>query len=439
MGIGGDYRLANAVVLSFMLLGCGARSELWRGGSGSAGTSTGGGGRASLGDMPRGGMGGVPTSVEPMPDCASNWQLSEPALTSIAAPVDAYSVALEAVDLNGDSAPELVTLYKTFETDAVNVIRFDRVRNSIIQGEASYPDYDANGGDLELGDWNHDGQVDVLVEHGGSATWLAGDGATGLKPGQPIATGRSDSGGQPAGRVRLADLDHDGALDATLLAGNVAKLVTFYGDGSGGTERVTIVPSTGTPFQDFVLVDMNDDGFLDAAGAEFGNIVVYFGSATGFVPEAAPLGDALLGSNISIEVGDIDADGKPDLVLSGAFSPPFELVLLRHRNGYALERIETYEMPQSLAIADVTGDGLADVVVTHGDDDSVDDGRSKLGVYVQCGGRLLPERLFDAPYVTTYSHSGVAIAHLSNRSCVDVVVGDPKHGPVLFHGSGCGP
>lgn len=355
--------------------------------------------------------------------CPANWKLSAP--TNIAVD-EHYRVVVEASDLDGDGQVEIVT------TTAEDVVVFSREETFEKTGTFKDDNQLRGGGDIELADWNGDGVLDVVVEHESAITCLQGDKKGGFLPGVLIGKTPSESSRGTYSRLRVADLDRDGALDAVLGTNNVGTLVVFYGNGTGGLKRTVVLPIyDGSVFDDFVLADVNDDGFLDAigVGSDHGPYV-HYSDAGELVPEGEPFGEQQEGNIDSIEAGDVDGDGETDLVISGGGNAPVDLIILRHSTGYEPERIESYEVPDSFAIADVTGDGFADIVVTHG-------GWEKIGVYVQCGGQLQPEKLFPAPYSSSYPPSGVAVGQLDDDDCPDVVIADYDNGLVFFHGSGC--
>ncbi|MCY0987422.1 FG-GAP-like repeat-containing protein [Nannocystis sp. ILAH1] len=136
---------------------------------------------------------------------------------------------LDAADLDGDGAPELVIAVRDARAIAVVDPRTGSLR--------TYP-AGQDPVDLEVGDVDGDGRLDVVViDFFGEALHVlrgAGDGT--LKP--PVASPSS------AGEFYLALVDHDGDGDLDAVARNVsAQTILFHrNDGRGGFSSPTALP-----------------------------------------------------------------------------------------------------------------------------------------------------------------------------------------------------
>ena len=219
---------------------------------------------------------------------------------------------------------------------------------------------------LAIGDFNHDGHLDVATANtfNNTVSILLGDGTGSLSPsGSPIHVGRTPQA------IRAGDFNDDGFSDlavanysdgtvTTLLnnkngtftasaesvgsgpnsgpqalaingSGSSLKLaVANYRDntisvmqsnGSGAFGTQTIVPVGKGP-DDVNFADFNGDGIPDLVVSNYtdGTVDLVLGSTAGPYTLAGPF---KVGNNpYSAAVGDIDLDGTPDVVVSNCFS-----------------------------------------------------------------------------------------------------------------------
>jgi len=173
---------------------------------------------------------------------------------------------------------------------------------------------------LQVGDVNGDGHLDVIS----CTTWgydeivLLGDGAGAFHSISP--PNEIDGDGEPV-RLLLRDLNKDGWLDIAVSSSDDNKIQIYLGDGNGNFPAPPLeVEGVPKPFS-MASGDLNGDGNLDmaivcpsqpAGGSE---IAILLGDGTGnFTVSSVPV----LGEPVSVQVGDINGDGKLDLVMSGS-------------------------------------------------------------------------------------------------------------------------
>jgi uncharacterized repeat protein (TIGR01451 family) len=87
--------------------------------------------------------------------------------------------------------------------------------------------------------------------------------------------------------------------------------------------------------------------------------------------------------------------------------------------------VTVYDVPETLEAADVTGDGIEDLVVLHG-------GWNRAGVITSTPGALPAETLFPIPYASHYPVDGLAIGDVTGDGQPDVGIADYNHGVVLL-------
>jgi hypothetical protein len=212
----------------------------------------------------------------------------------------------------------------------------------------------------------------VTISEGDGLTVQAAlpSGAPELLAGRRTFTGARETSGQ---LQAIGDFNHDGFLDIAIPSGNTTTppgVIMMLGTGDGSF-RVTTLPGAANQV---VAADFNNDGFLDlaVAPATADPIAIYLGNGDGtFQPPVA--GPATLGGVYALQVADLNHDGKMDLVAStggnnaqGFVSSGASFsVLLGRGDGtfdYTPSR-DTYFLPHSsLHVADMNSDGNQDVV-----------------------------------------------------------------------------
>jgi hypothetical protein len=222
--------------------------------------------------------------------------------------------------------------------------------------------------EIAAADLNADGYADVLTTNANDNTIsvLLGDGRAGFKPaaGSPFAAGR-----HPYDALAIADFTGDGKLDvaAPLLA--AAKIGALRGDGTGllaqsDEDKYVVGPRPGY----VAAADVNGDGKPDivASHDDVGMIDVLLNDGTGrFKPAAGEGGSPVMVPPPAwgIAPADMNGDGKCDLVL-GAFESAPVLLIGDGKGGFtdAGLKLESGSFPNYVAVGDVSGDGLPDIV-----------------------------------------------------------------------------
>ncbi len=209
---------------------------------------------------------------------------------------------------------------------AVNVAGFDNV--AILQGDGQgnftlkeHIETDTLPKGLAVGDMNNDGRLDLvsLNDWGYTLKINLGDGAGGFS-----FAGESNGDGDPT-RVVLGDVNSDGNLDTIANAPKEGKVIIYFGNGKGGLSN-SATELEGYP-SDYGLVtaDFNHDGKLDIAVSKISNdtatgshVVVLLGDGSGGFTVSADF--VVNPSPVTLEVADMNKDGKLDLIVGGAAS-----------------------------------------------------------------------------------------------------------------------
>lgn len=278
---------------------------------------------------------------------------------------------------------------------------------------------------VELGDLDGDLDLDVAVSTKAGVLVFRQDGGTLAKPTLiPLADPRD---------LELADMSGDGLLDVVANTSDGVAVWKQTPTSAGTTGylnagRVTEV-ETG---------DVTGDGRSDVVTAVGSTVTVYAQTADGFAAGAAYPSGATTGTTTinGLAVGDTDGDGKADVHVSGGGNRPDSWVVTRLQRadgslGAPVQRA-SYDIPETLEHADVTGDGRGDLVVAHG-------GWNTLGVYDsnQTPGTALETR-FPLPYASHYDSDAIAVGDVSGDGKADVAVADYNNGLVLLRGARSG-
>ena len=230
-------------------------------------------------------------------------------------------------------------------------------------------------------DFNGDGRLDVAtVSHRGlSIQFGNGDGT--LKAGatyQVSAAGSTFFGAVGNQCMAVGDVDGDGKPDVVALSEGTAALfdadrglVVWINKGDGAFRAPVIYANIGY-FEAgaLALADVNGDGnpdvvftqpILAGSGKSVVNVLLNHGDGTFGPAVSSPVG----GQPGSLAVGDLNADGKPDLVV-GSFGDNAVRVLLGNGDGtFQAETVYVVATYQAwpVVLADLNGDGQFDIVV----------------------------------------------------------------------------
>jgi hypothetical protein len=205
-----------------------------------------------------------------------------------------------------------------------------------------------------------------------------------------VLQANSPSAGAGSGpvSVAIADVNGDGRLDALTANSGNSTLGVLLGDGKGGFTLQANSPSTGTGSrpQSVAIADVNGDGRLDALTANNGNstLGVLLGDGKGGFTLQANSPSAGTGSRPqSVAIADVNGDGQPDALTANSGNSTLGVLLGDGKGGFTLQANSPStggSFPQSVAIADVNGDGRPDALTPN-----ANGGNSTLGVLLGDG------------------------------------------------------
>lgn len=233
--------------------------------------------------------------------------------------------------------------------------------------------------EMALGELTGDGKPDlVLADHDSyGLTLLLGDGAGGfsLAPHSPVIM---KEGQHPHTHGLLAgDLNGDGTLDLATVNSDDNDVSVAFGDGKGRFTRAASSFSVGASPYPGALGDFNVDGHLDIIVTNVGRgtsqqpssaLTALFGDGRGGFrgqPVAARTGQPGF-----VAVADVNGDRAPDLVATHLERNELTVLVGDGKGAFTETARSPFDLGHSawhVALADLNGDGKADVAAAAGD------------------------------------------------------------------------
>lgn len=312
-------------------------SSLAEGGAGAVGTGSGGGtggaaavagtgGEAGVagGAAGRGGPGAVGAAGAAGGSAPTTFSLAAPRNWPIDVKWDGKGFSVG--DLNNDGKADLALASNV--GIAVLLGRGDLDFAAAVDYEAGYPTADPEGA-VAVGDLNGDQVPDLVLVAAGYATVLVNRGDGTFLPGADYgyAEGTSSSG------VAIGDLTGDGKADLVAASSDFGSVSVLVNRGDG-TFSPPVAYYTDGEVKSLALADLNGDGLLDLAvgnaqtmieGSPMtaSGVLVYLG--TGHGTFATPTAYATGTDAVSVAIGDLNGDGKPDVAFADRSSNVYVL------------------------------------------------------------------------------------------------------------------
>jgi hypothetical protein len=286
--------------------------------------------------------------------------------------------------------------------------------------------------DITTADFNGDGNPDVAIPNHGvkSVAVLLGNGKGqfSFAPGAPFSV---ESRPHPHG-IAVADFNGDKKPDIAVDSWGENKVLVVFGKGDGTFQTPGVKFDVGQmPYQRLRTADLNSDGSADIVTSNFegASVSILYGDGRGsFTRKDFPVPPNPFGTAIA----DLNGDGHLDIALahySGQGTDPgknaLSVLFGDDKGSFLLAKGSPFRVgnyPGTLAVGDLNGDGIADVVLPNSLEGS-------LTIYF-CGRNGInpagysPLRLGRAP-------NGVAVADLNHDGKGDIVVSEEENNDVL--------
>lgn len=306
---------------------------------------------------------------------------------------DAYSSRLVLADLNGDGLVDIAV-----DTDAWYYGEIDIYFNlgGGIYGNPYSTTVPIIPASFKSADMNGDGKLDLIATGSDRSDGFSilFNGGSGTFTNSFFRTSASSLYGAPV------DVDLDGDNDIVL--SNQVGLVSILNPGNGTFENDLSTHQD----RNIKLSDLNGDGKLDLVRTN-GGISVQLNQGNNTFAAMVSYSTAS-----AVEIADVNGDAKPDLIM-----PNGALVEVRINNGNgtfaAASTYTTASGSASVAAADVTGDGKADLAVVNASANS-------MSVLRNNGNGTFAAKV---DYPTAVSPGKVVAADMNGDNLLDLVIG----------------
>jgi hypothetical protein len=316
-------------------------------------------------------------------------------------------------DVNGDGHPDLVVA--DYSDNAVSVL-LGNGQPSIFAAPLTFPAGDVPNS-IALGQFTTGGPLDIVTANtaGNDATVLLGNGDGTFQA--PIYL----PAGTFADSVAVGNLNADGHLDLAITNGNSGTVSIIDGNGDG-TFRPQQVITAGENHYSVAVADVNGDGNPDLITTNNlqGTVSVSLGNGDGSF--GTPLNLSVGNQPTAVAVADLNGDGRLDLVTANSYDNTVSVLLGNGDGTFNSDPSSspglspgTFSVglsPREVAVADLAGDGIPDIVTTNYNSGTVSvllgngDGTFQTAVSYSVG---------DRPY-------GLAVADLTGDGVPDIIV-----------------
>ena len=235
---------------------------------------------------------------------------------------------------------------------------------------------------MVAGDFNKDGNLDIaaLGSSGGTGVLaiFLGDGAGGFTTDASYTLGNFGAAGWTSAQaLAAADMNRDGKLDLVAINSSDQTVSVLFGKGDGTFRSPVTSSVTNGPVlypNDLAVADMNADGKLDlvisgnGTGGSYVSVMLGKGNGAFQTPLLAASGyNGPWSYANGVAVGDLNGDGKPDVVVATA---PGATVMLGNGDG-TLQTAVNVPMPSGYyayadmaALSDLNHDHKLDIVLS---------------------------------------------------------------------------
>ncbi|HVS90948.1 MAG TPA: FG-GAP-like repeat-containing protein [Mucilaginibacter sp.] len=282
-------------------------------------------------------------------------------------------------DLDGDGKPDLVVANGNSNTISVyrNTSSNGSIIASSFTTKIDYP-LPAGPSIVKIADLNADGKPDIVVgcnRNSNALSFFRNTSTAGQISFAPTIDYLQSSG---VNDIAIADIDNDGMPDVVVVF-NMNTVDVFHNVTTGGNannldflaENLNLQTNTGP--ESLCVADFDHDGKPDIAvavsgvGYQFGFISLFRNTTAGQMSFSSSNYSGLGQWPACIKTADMDGDGKPDLVLGLSNDANSILVLPNNSTpgNISFGAKQVFEIaPGNFELGDVDGDGKPDIIST---------------------------------------------------------------------------
>src|SRR2546423_8252698 len=288
---------------------------------------------------------------------------------------------------------------------------------------------------LSTADVNRDGSVDILVANGGSGnvSVYLGDGKGGFS--QP--NGSPFSAGQNPTDIATGDFNGDGNLDIAIANHGVKSVTVLLGNGKGQFSFAPGSPFSvaSNPHPHGIAVaDFNGDKKPDIAIDSWAEntMLVIFGKGDGTFQTPGVKFDVGRWPYQRLRTADVNEDGNADIITSNFTDGTVSILLGDGHRNFTRKDFRVPPNPFGIALTDLNGDGHLDIAIAHYSGQGTDPSKNALSVLYGDGkGNFTLAK--GSPFSTGHYPGTLAVGDLNGDRIADIVVPNYEDGTLTVY------
>jgi len=288
---------------------------------------------------------------------------------SLDLPAASTSADIAHIDFNGDGKPDIVTanysastvsIYKNKSTPGA--LSFGQQQIIAVAGKPTY---------VDVGDLDGDGKPDLVASDELTSISILQNTTTAdsitFGPEQVLSTASNAQG------IAVGDLNGDGKPDIAVTNNQANTVGIFLNTSAPGTISFTtpVYFATGSAPQSVVIGDLDGDGKAELIVTDYYGpaVSIYRNTSVGGNLSFAAKTDLTTSAQpYHVVIGDADGDGKPDLVTGSSITHTISILRNTSDSGnIAFDGKIDYPVgttPYGIAIGDLDGDGKPDIAAS---------------------------------------------------------------------------